>query len=238
MIPFRQHSSRRSKFSSSSSSSKPPSRISSNPSVSSKHNSSSSSRSSKPSSSHSSGSSRSSPRSSSRRRSQGKPPSSSRSKIQQQQQQEQTSTPGSSSYSSSNSNKVFLPAHRAQGGVEPRRGGVHKIDVINYLRFLRRVHPITFNLLKQEQLQLAKASFRDFPAKRIYVDLRSLWGFWVKGFPPHISNCQAAERTTCNGSPRPRRSTFRRPGSALRSIVGSAGGEGMKRHGEVGRILR
>ena len=39
------------------------------------------------------------------------------------------------------------PAHRAQGGVEPRggggRGGVHKIDLINYLRFLRCVHPVT-----------------------------------------------------------------------------------------------
>ena len=34
------------------------------------------------------------------------------------------------------------PAHRAQGGVEPR-GGVHKIDLINYLRFLRCVHPVT-----------------------------------------------------------------------------------------------
>ena len=35
------------------------------------------------------------------------------------------------------------PAHRAQGGVEPRGGGVHKIDLINYLRFLRCVHPVT-----------------------------------------------------------------------------------------------
>ena len=38
------------------------------------------------------------------------------------------------------------PAHRAQGGVEPRgggEGGVHKIDLINYLRFLRCVHPVT-----------------------------------------------------------------------------------------------
>ena len=36
------------------------------------------------------------------------------------------------------------PAHRAQGGVEPRGGeGVHKIDLINYLRFLGRVHPVT-----------------------------------------------------------------------------------------------
>ena len=35
------------------------------------------------------------------------------------------------------------PAHRAQGGVEPRGGGVHKIELINYLRFLRCVHPVT-----------------------------------------------------------------------------------------------
>ena len=35
------------------------------------------------------------------------------------------------------------PAHRAQGGVEPRGGGGHKIDLINYLRFLRCVHPVT-----------------------------------------------------------------------------------------------
>ena len=53
---------------------------------------------------------------------------------------------------------VALTARR--GGVEPRGGGVHKIDLINYLRFLRCVHP-SLNLLKQEQLQLAKASFRE-----------------------------------------------------------------------------
>ena len=35
------------------------------------------------------------------------------------------------------------PAHRAQGEVEPPGGVVHKIALINYLRFLRCVHPVT-----------------------------------------------------------------------------------------------
>ena len=35
------------------------------------------------------------------------------------------------------------PAHRAQGESNRGGGGVHKIDLINYLRFLRCVHPVT-----------------------------------------------------------------------------------------------